>query len=430
MTPLNIPSGLKDEMRLWRRDFHKYPERGWTEFRTTAKIAEQLAECGWPLRFSKDFLRAEDIMGRDIDVEREKSRATAQGADEKLIAEMGGYTGLTAELDAGREGPVLALRFDIDCVECREAKDERHFPAREGFSSVNDGLMHSCGHDGHAAVGLALARLLMDERKRLCGKVVLIFQPAEEGVRGGYAMARGGVADGADYFLTMHLGLGRPTGSVVCGMGGFLCSTKFDAGFAGVGAHAGAEPERGRNALLAAASAALNLHAIAPHSGGATRVNVGVLRAGEGRNVVPPAALMKIETRGEDAQVAKYVYGRSMEVLKGAAAMYGVSLTVTKQGETVGAESDAELAATVAEAARASEGVTRIDEYGKMAGSDDACWLMERVQRGGGKAAYIGIGADSPAGHHNERFDIDEAAMDVALSVLANSALLICGRKS
>ncbi|MBR4400328.1 MAG: M20/M25/M40 family metallo-hydrolase, partial [Synergistes sp.] len=178
-----------------------------------------------------------------------------------------------------------------------------------------------------------------------------------------------------------------------------------------------------------AASAALNLHATAPHSGGATRVNVGVLRAGSGRNVVPANALMKIETRGENAECARYVYERSKEVLNGAAAMYGTELSVTKQGEAIGAESDAALAAVIADAARAAGGVTRVEERGTMAASDDACWLMERVQRHGGLASYICVGADTAAGHHNERFDFGESAMDTALSVLAGTVMLLCGRK-
>ena len=429
MTLTSVPPALSEKMREWRRDFHKYPERGWAEFRTTAKTAAALRASGWYVRFLGDFLHTEDIMGRSIDVLREHARAAAQGADASLLAEMGGYTGLAAELDTGRPGPSVLLRFDIDCVECEEAKDEGHLPARCGFMSENPGLMHACAHDGHTAAGLALAELLAAEKDKLSGKITLLFQPAEEGVRGGYAAARSGIADGADCFIALHLGLGRPAGTVVCGMGGFLFTTKFDVEFRGAGAHAGAEPERGRNALLAAASAALNLHAIAPHSAGATRVNVGVLNAGNGRNVVPQSAVMKIETRGENAECARYMYERAMEVLKGAALMYGTELSVTKQGESIGAESDAALAAVIAEAARAAEGVKQVETHGVMAASDDACWLMERVQERGGLASYICVGADTAAGHHSERFDFGESAMDTALSVLAGTVMLLCGRK-
>ena len=418
-----IDEKIIESMRSRRRDFHRYPETGWTEFRTTAKIAGILESLGYRVHFSSEFLRPEDVMGRKIDVEAERSRAIAQGADRETVTRIGEYTGLYADLDTGRPGPFSALRFDIDCVDTTEAADAGHFPAREGFASVNAGRMHSCGHDGHTAVGLALAELLRRdvEAGALSGRVRLIFQPAEEGVRGGYAMMKAGIVEGADYFFAMHLGLGKPTGEVFGGVNGFLCTTKLDADFEGVGAHAGGEPHKGKNALLAAATASLNLHAIAPHSGGATRINVGVLRAGEGRNVVPPKAHMKVETRGETNEIATYVYDRAVQILEGAALMHGVKLTVGKQGEANAADSTPELAQLVTDAASRADGVVLAGAARQMAGSDDACWLMKQVQDGGGQATYVGIGATSAAGHHNDRFDFDEAAMPIALGVLCEA---------
>lgn len=408
-------------MAEYRRSFHMYPETGWTEFRTTAIIADALIKLGYNVRFACDYIKPEFVMGRDIDVEAETARAVGQGADPETVGRMKGYTGLAAELDTGRKGPVTALRFDIDCVDTSETRDLEHFPVKEGFASRNSGRMHACGHDGHAAIGLALAEILMEERENLKGKVRLLFQPAEEGVRGAYAMTKAGLVDDADYFIALHLGLGRPTGSVFGGTKGFLCSIKLDADFRGVGAHAGGEPEKGRNALLAASTAALNIHAIAPNSEGATRVNVGVLNAGEGRNVVPPNAHMKMEMRGATDELLNYVYRTSLRILEGAAEMYGVELKTSKQGETVCADSDAELASLVAREARKIDGVTQAEDFQTMRGSDDACWFMKRVQERGGRATYIGIGANSPAGHHNGHFDFDEAAMPIALKVLAST---------
>ena len=86
-----------------------------------------------------------------------------------------------------------------------------------------------------------------------------------------------------------------------------MATTKFDVLFSGVAAHAGSKPEDSHNALLAAAQAALALHAIAPHSAGASRVNVGVMQAGTGRNVIPSSAL-KVETRGETDVINQYVF--------------------------------------------------------------------------------------------------------------------------
>lgn len=416
-----LPQKIIDEMTARRRDFHKHPERGWAEFRTTAVCAEVLARLGWSVRFADEFIEPERVMGREVDAAAEKRRALEQGAPADTLARIGEYTGLCAELGDG--APLTVLRFDIDCVETAESDVPSHRPAALGFASVNAGLSHSCGHDGHAAVGLALAEMISENAKNLRGAVRLIFQPAEEGVRGGFAFA--GLARGADYFIAMHLGLGLPTGCVCGGTGGFLCSTKFDAEFTGKAAHAGGEPERGRNALLAAAQAALAIHSIAPHSGGIMRVNVGVLRAGEGRNVVPPHALMKIETRGENSEVAAYAYERAVQSLKGAALMYGAELSVKKQGETITAESDEKLARIVADEALSIPGVTKTEIFRRMPGSDDACWLMQETQKSGGLATYVCIGADTPAGHHNGAFDLDEAALPIALEVLYRTVMRI-----
>ncbi|MDL2298535.1 amidohydrolase [Synergistaceae bacterium OttesenSCG-928-D05] len=408
---------IKKEMTERRRDLHRHPETGWTEFRTTAKVAEILRALGYTVHFGSAFIKPEHVMGRNIDVDAEKKRAVEQGADPKIVTEIGDYTGLYAELDTGKPGPVTVLRFDIDCVDANESMDENHLPVKLGFTSVNPGWMHACAHDGHTAIGLALAELLKEDQA-LKGKIRLLFQPAEEGVRGGYAMMAAGLVDDADYFIAMHLGLGKPTGEVYGGVDGFLCTTKLDVDFKGFGAHAGGEPQKGRNALLAAASAALNLHAIAPNAEGATRLNVGVLNAGEGRNVIAPNAHMKIETRGETDELAAYVYNRAEQIIEGAAKMYDVSFTITKQGEANRADSSPKLAALVSEAAKTVEGVTCVGTKRPMAGSDDACWLMKRVQERGGQATYIGIGADTAAGHHNGRFDFDETAMPIALDVL------------
>lgn len=416
-----LPQKIIDEMTARRRDFHKHPERGWAEFRTTAVCADALLKLGWRVRFADEFIEPERVMGREVDAQAEKRRALEQGAPAEALSHIGEYTGLCAELGEG--APLTVLRFDIDCVETAESDGPSHRPAALGFASVNAGLSHSCGHDGHAAIGLALAEMISENAKDLRGTVRLIFQPAEEGVRGGYAFAC--LARGADYFIAMHLGLGLPTGCVCGGTGGFLCSTKFDAEFTGKAAHAGGEPERGRNALLAAAQAALAIHSIAPHSGGVMRVNVGVLRAGEGRNVVPPHALMKIETRGENGEIASYAYERAVQSLKGAAQIYGAELSIKKQGETITAESDEKLARIVADEALSIPGVTKTELFRRMPGSDDACWLMRETQKNDGLATYVCIGADTAAGHHNGAFDLDEASLPIALEVLYGTVMRI-----
>lgn len=145
----------------------------------------------------------------------------------------------------------------MDALDLNEQHDDSHRPHRDHFASCNAGMMHACGHDGHTAIGLGLAHVLKQYAAQLNGVIKLIFQPAEEGTRGARAMVAAGVVDDVDYFTAIHIGTGVPAGTVVCGGDNFMATTKFDVQFSGVAAHAGGKPEDGRNALLAAAQAAL-----------------------------------------------------------------------------------------------------------------------------------------------------------------------------
>ena len=423
MTSL-MDTDLRERLIALRREFHRHAEAGWTEFRTTARIAGVLEELGYRVSVGKSVLDLDSVMGRPSEAELSGfiDRALEQGADPAWIERMDGYTGAVAFLDTGREGPVLAFRFDIDAVDVDEAKDERHRPFREGFASLNRNAMHACGHDAHTAIGLGLAELLMRRRDELTGVIKLVFQPAEEGVRGGKAVAMSGVLDDVDYFLGAHVGMGFPTGSLASSFEGFLCTTKFDALYKGVAAHAGGAPNEGRNALLAAASASLALAGIPPHKDGATRVNVGVLQAGSGRNVIPSRALLKVETRGGSDELNEYVYGRAAEIVAGAAAMYGVEYTVEKMGEAIDAFGDQELVDLVAEKARTIDGFRDIAPVAALGGSEDVSWMMRKVQSRGGKAVFFLLGSDIAAGHHNEYFDIDEGVIELGATLFAELA--------
>src|SRR5699024_4123552 len=141
---------------------------------------------------------------------------------------------------------------------------------------------------------------------------------AEEGTRGAKSMAAAGVVDDVDYFIASHIGTGVPHRHFVAANNGFLATTKMNVSFQGTASHAGGNPELGKNALLAAASAALNMHAISRHSAGASRVHVGELHAGSGRNVVANQATMLIETRGETSAINDYIKENVIHVIQGA----------------------------------------------------------------------------------------------------------------
>ena len=335
-------------------------------------------------------------------------RAVDQGADPDLVARMaGGLTGVVGELSCG-PGPCLALRFDIDANDISEAKDASHRPAKQGFRSVNPGVMHACGHDGHVAMGLGVAEILSTLKDRLKGTVRLIFQPGEEGVRGAAAMVDADVLSGVDYILGCHIGFqAARTGMLICSTDKFLATTKFDARFTGTPAHAGGAPEKGKNALLAAAAAALNLHAITRHGQGASRMTVGTLSAGQGRNVIPPNALLKAETRGETSEIDDFMFERARAVVEGAALMYGVDHEIQIMGQTKSGKSDWEMMEIIRSNAGAMDYFRKdqIVENAQMRGSEDFSHMMTHVQENGGKGTYIMVGSDLAAGHHDFYFD-------------------------
>ena len=418
---------LQPQMQRWRRDLHQFAESGWLEFRTATRVAETLHKLGYHLQLGREVINAEARMGLpDADVlKQQEARALQQGAlPQWLHYFSGGFCGIVATLETGRPGPVMGFRVDMDALDLNESQAAEHLPQREGFGSCNPGMMHACGHDGHTTIGLGLASVLMAMKSQLSGTIRLIFQPAEEGVRGAKAMVEAGVVDDVDLFTAIHIGTGVPAGELVCGSDSFLATTKLDVRFTGVGAHAGGKPEEGRNALLAAAQATLGLHGLPQHSGGVARVNVGVLQAGTGRNVVADTALMKVETRGVSNQVNDDIYQQALRIIAGAAAMYGVEYEVKLMG---GARSCTPTQPWVdfvhqqAEALGIFDSV--VDRKAQAAGSEDATYMMERVKQRGGQATYAIFGCELAAGHHNAKFDFDESVMGKAVQTLATLAL-------
>lgn len=406
-----------DEMIATRRAIHEYPEEGWTEFVTTAFIVNRLKNYSCKILLGRDVVNPDHALARDMKlVQKGIERARAKGVSEELLAQMQELTGCVAVFETGRPGPVLGLRYDIDCVPVQESSDADHFPAANGFASKNCGLMHACGHDTHATLGLTVAHWVHDNIDTLNGTIKILFQPAEEGVRGAAGVAESGVFDDVDYFVSCHAGVGVHSGEICTRPEGFLCTTKYDISFTGRPAHAGSSPEEGRNALAAAIHAAGMMLGISRHGKGMTRINVGQLIAGEGRNVIPTHALMKIEIRGENSDINEYMKESVTRICEGAATAYDVQYKMEKMGEAFELVNDEELIKVVDEAT-AEAGLTVSNDGHKLGGSEDATVLCKRVQKHGGKSCYFIWGSDLPSGHHTAKFDIEEKNFDGGLAV-------------
>jgi len=421
---------LEDKVIAYRRDFHKYPESGWTEFRTASKIIEKLKELGFTVKIGAEANKKEAMMGVPTEEELAKhmERAINQGANPELVKAMeGGMTGVVADLKCG-EGPTVALRFDMDANDINEAQDEKHRPYSEGFASQNPGVMHACGHDGHAAMGLGVAEILAGMKDDLKGTIRLIFEPGEEGSRGARAMVEAGAVDGVDYILGAHLGFkANKTGQLICGTGEFLATTKLDVTYTGVPAHAGAAPHEGRNALLAAASATLNLHAISRHGAGASRITVGVLNAGQGRNVIPPNAVFKMETRGITSEIDEYMAREARRIIEHTAKMYEVDYEIKLVGGTKSGESSPEMIQRIRKVAEEMGTFTEIIDYASFGATEDFSHFMTVVQNNGGIGSYIMIGSDLAAGHHDFYFDFDEKSLALGMELMVKMVVDLIG---
>ena len=417
-----------DELISTRRHLHTMPEEGWSEFTTTAYIVEKLRKLGYEVLMGKKVINPDNCLGRSQKVvEAGLAYARKNGVSEELLKEMDGLTGCVGVMDTGRPGPTLAIRFDIDCVPVTESTDADHIPAKEGFCSTRPGLMHACGHDAHTSTGLAVAHWFADHKDEMKGKLKILFQPAEEGVRGAAGMAASGIVDDADYFRGAHIAMMCKTGELSVKPYGFLCTTKLDVTYTGRPAHAGVEPNAGRNAMAAACNAFVQLLGIARHGSGMTRINVGQLIAGEGRNVIPSHALMKMEVRGETGDINQYMYDAAVAIIKGCAISQGCEYKIEKMGEAVDLTNDEELVDVLTKAGEAVEGMTVRKDPMNFGGSEDATILARRVQAHGGKAALFVIGANRPSGHHTSKFDIDEKALDQGLAVWTNAVKEILG---
>lgn len=323
------------------------------------------------------------------------------------------------------------MRFDIDALEMQEVHKKGHYPYDNGFASVNKGFCHSCGHDAHTAIGLGVAEIVMQVKQKLTGKIKLIFQPAEEGGGGAIGIVNKGILDDVNYFFAPHMGLIKPNGKpllshgIICGVNDFLDVRRINAEYQGQSAHSCGDPHNGKNALLAACNATINIHAIAPHSEGMLRVNVGMLAGGVSRNTIAPNANLIIEVRGENKTVADYGEKRVNAVLNSAATMYDVEVSINKIGSTCSAKSDNEARKLVFEIANDIAWFTEYYDLGSVGGSDDASEMITKVQSNGGLATYIGVGADIAAGYHNELFDFDENAMLPAVELFIKLILKI-----
>ncbi|QLG28070.1 amidohydrolase [Halorarum halophilum] len=420
---------LRDRLTPLRRDLHRHPEPAWREFYTTHRLVEELRAIDPDgIAVGHEAYDPADRMAVPDDEEFGPwvERARERGADADLLDRMaGGNTGAVAWLDRG-EGPTVGLRVDIDGLFIEESTDDEHHPVAEGFRSEIEGTMHACGHDAHMTWGLAVLEAIRDSD--FSGTFRVFFQPAEEESGGGNPMAESGFAEDLDYLLAVHVGLDHPTGRVVAGIEKPLAMAHFDVTFEGTSAHAGKAPNEGDNAMQALGTAITNVYGIPRHADGMTRVNVGTAEAGTASNVVAERARVAAEARGETTELMETMKREFRRRVRAAAEMHGCEVDVDVVSESPRADSDPELVDLVADVARDVRGVEEVVPTADFGASEDATFLMRRVQENGGLASYLIVGTDHPTSHHTPTFDVDERSLEIGVDVLTDAVLELSER--
>ncbi len=369
---------LVPRLREIRRDIHQHPELGFEEVRTQELVRAWLAERGYSPR---------------------------------VCAE----TGLVADLNPGRPGPTIALRADLDCLPMHEHTDL-------AYRSVHAGRAHKCGHDGHTAILLGVADVLARHRDAVAGNVRLVFQPAEEGVRGGGAkvMLAEGALDGVREIYGLHNWPAFPRGELRVQAGPMLAQVhELTIVVRGKGGH-GSQPQLCRDPIVAGAHLVAALQTVVArglgYAGGAV-LSITQFIAGTTHNVIPETARMRGTIRSFAPAVTERVLERLREVIAGTAATFGVAIELQVDDGypvTMNHPTCAEAVRRVGEALLGAPRVSSAEL--PMAGGEDFSYFAQAVP-----GAYFFLGArrgeeDTPVCHHPD-FDFDDELIPLGMTL-------------
>ncbi|PJE37120.1 amidohydrolase [Pseudooceanicola lipolyticus] len=369
---------MQDEIAGWRRHLHTIPELQFDLPQTTAFVEDRLREMG-----------ITDItpgIGRS-----------------GIVAVIEGKT--------NRSGKVIGLRADMDALPITEATGL-------DYASTHPGKMHACGHDGHTAMLLGAAKYL-SETRNFDGKVVLIFQPAEEGGGGGREMVADGLMErwGIQEVYGMHNMPGTPVGSFHIRPGALLASAdQFDIVLTGKGGHAAA-PHEAIDTNLAAAHVLIALQSIASRNVDPLKqlvVSVCTLRSEtEAHNVIPQTVLLRGTVRALEPEVRDLAQARLTRIATLTAEAYGCTAAVEYERGypiTMNSEANTDFAADIAEIVAGS--VDR-DTPPIMAGEDFSYMLEQRP------GAYMFLGNGAGAHVHHPEYNFNDAAIPAGCSWFA-----------
>lgn len=365
-----------------RREFHMYPEVSLQEFRTSQRIKEELDKMGIPYTASAG-------------------------------------TGVIAVIEGSRQGRTVGLRADIDALQVQELNDVP-------YKSKNEGVMHACGHDGHAAMLLGAAKILNEMKGEIKGTVKLFFQPAEELAVGAKKMIEEGAMEGVDGTFAIHLMADVPCGKITLEEGPRLASADiFKITVEGKGGH-GSMPHQGIDVVVAGSAIIMQLQSIVSREVSPLQpvtLSIGSFHTGTRFNVIASEGVMEGTTRCFDPKIREELPKMIQRVIENTASSYrakakleyilGTPPTINhKESSDIGQKSIEKLF-----------GRDAMVPYEKLMGGEDYSMFLEKAQ---GAIAFVGIGNEAKEtcySHHHGRFNMDEDALELGTALYAQYAL-------
>jgi amidohydrolase len=379
---LSEAQALFEYTQSHRRDFHSHPELGFHEVRTAGIVAGELNSLGLEVHTG--------------------------------IAE----TGVVAVMQGSRPGPVILVRADMDALPIHEETGA-------SYTSQNPGVMHACGHDGHTAILLTVARILNGHRQELSGTVKFVFQPAEEGMGGAERLIQAGVLEDpkVDICLALHVWNEQPVGWIGIASGPALAGAEiFKITVKGKGGH-GASPHLAVDPLLASAHIITGLQGIVSRNVPPLKtavVSVCTIHGGEAFNVIPPSVELTGTIRTFEPEIRSTVLEHFNQTVTSIAAGLGCQVEIEINQLTPATINQPEIAGQVAATARRLLPQSEIDTRNYITmGSEDFAFILEKVP---GCFFFIGSanakkGLD--ASHHSPKFDFDESILPQAAGLMA-----------
>jgi amidohydrolase len=364
----------------WRRDFHRHPELGFEEVRTSGVVRAFLESIGIEVRTC-------------------------------------GRTGLRGVLRGGRPGRTVALRADMDALPAAEIADH-------DYQSRNPGVMHACGHDGHMAILMGAAKVLAGRRDTLPCTVVFLFQPSEENPPGGAPlMIEEGALEGVDSIFGLHLWQPLPTGLVgLCAGASMAQADEFEVVIQGRGGHA-SQPHLTVDPVVVASHVVVAAQTIASRFVDPLEpvvVSFTTIHGGRIHNIIPDSVTMTGTVRTLSPATQLAVKQRLGEVCEATCRLFGATAQFTYSDGYPPVINDPASVALVGRVAAREFGTDLVKTIVPVMGGEDFAYYLQHVP---GAFALLGMGDNRPYPHHNARFDIDERILPIGVRLMTAVAL-------